>query len=143
MRPIFILDDSEDQLELIRLVLEDTGRQFNVRYFDGPFDMLRALRTANDLPSLLLIDVKMPVIDGPEIVSSIRKIQGMDLIPVVMFSTSEQISDLKASRDAGANSYIIKPFGIENWTKNLIQTIDYWSNLDVYSKVESMERMDQ
>lgn len=143
MRPIIILDDSEDQLELIRIVLEDTGRNYNVEYFDNPYDVLRRLRTLPQPPSLLLIDVKMPVIDGPEIVSTIRKMPGMDLIPIVMFSTSEQVSDLKSSRDAGANSYIIKPFGIESWTKDLIQTIEYWSNLDVYSKVEAMERVDQ
>lgn len=82
------------------------------------------------LPSLILLDLKMPGIDGFEVLSWIRQQPSLSSIRVIVLTSSEEIRDVNRAYQLGANSFLIKPMDIEDLNR-LTQTINgYWLWLD-------------
>jgi CheY-like chemotaxis protein len=83
-------------------------------------------RELHPLPSLILLDLKMPRKSGFDILTWIRSQGALKYMPVVVFTASNQEEDIKRAYEAGANSYLVKPVGIHTLIElvKLIQT--YW-----------------
>lgn len=79
-------------------------------------------KNSSNIPQLILLDIKLPKIDGLEVLKAIRKSEKFKHIPVVMLTTSTEESDIVTSYDNGANSYIRKP-------------VDFTEFLDVVNKL--------
>jgi CheY-like chemotaxis protein len=77
------------------------------------------------LPSLLLVDVKMPRLGGLELLQWIRSQPELAGLVVVMFSSSNQDQDIRRAWDLGANSYVVKPHGLQAAIK-LVRALDSW-----------------
>ena len=82
-------------------------------------------RTTNDL-SLVLLDLKMPRMDGLEVLRRMRADPRTRHLPVVMMTSSSEEADLVASYDLGANSYIVKPVDFENFAEAVRVIGTYW-----------------
>ena len=78
------------------------------------------------VPKLILLDFKLPRMDGPEVLARIRAEERTRLTPVVMLTSSRDESDVARSYRAGANSYIIKPVDFEQFTEAVRQVGLYW-----------------
>jgi CheY-like chemotaxis protein len=90
-----------------------------------------ANRDAYPLPDLILLDLKMPVIDGHEVLRQIKQVPNLKRIPVIVLSSSKEEGDLAMSYDNGANSYLVKPVSFEGFL-NVVQEIHtYWITLNV------------
>jgi two-component system, response regulator len=76
--------------------------------------------------SVVLLDLKMPRMDGLEVLRRMRADPRTRLLPVVMMTSSSEESDLVASYDLGANSYIVKPVDFENFTEAVRVIGSYW-----------------
>lgn len=83
-------------------------------------------RNANDLPQLLLLDLKLPRLDGLEVLKEIRANQKTRLMPVVILTTSNEDRDIINSYELGANSYIRKPVDFEQFMESVKQLGLYW-----------------
>lgn len=83
----------------------------------------RVENTGGTLPSLVLLDLKMPRATGVEILSWIRNHPNLNRIPVIVLSGSELQEDIRRAYDAGANSYLVKPLGFEALVE-MIRSID-------------------
>ncbi|MBA3841126.1 MAG: response regulator [Actinobacteria bacterium] len=88
-----------------------------------------------DALSVVLLDVKMPRMDGLEVLQRIRADERTRHLPVVMMTSSSEESDRISSYDLGANSYIVKPVDFENFTEAVRVIGTYWLLLNKPSVV--------
>jgi two-component system, response regulator len=77
-------------------------------------------------PRVILLDLKMPKIDGIDVLERIKSDERTKAIPVVILTSSNEDPDVKKCYELGANSYIVKPVGFENFTKSVAQLGVYW-----------------
>lgn len=82
------------------------------------------------LPALILLDLKLPRIDGLEVLKRIRGEERIRHIPVVILTSSKEVSDIHNSYRLGANSYICKPVSFEHFMETIGQVGVYWLQLN-------------
>ena len=80
----------------------------------------------NPLPQLILLDLKLPKIDGLDVLKSVRENERTKLLPVVVFTSSSEQDDIVKSFDRGANSYVRKPVDFEQFIEATKQLGLYW-----------------
>jgi CheY-like chemotaxis protein len=83
------------------------------------------------LPNLVLLDLKMPGIDGFEVLRQIKNTEMLKRIPVVVLTSSKEEGDRALSYDMGANSYLLKPVSFEGFTEVVRKIDDYWFSLNI------------
>jgi CheY-like chemotaxis protein len=94
-------------------------------------------REHHPLPSLILLDLKMPRKSGFDVLNWIRTQKGLRGLPVVIFTASNQEEDIRKAYDTGANSYLVKPVGIHTLIEMVKLIHAYW--LDSNHAPEFME----
>jgi two-component system response regulator len=83
-------------------------------------------RPAGEIPALILLDVSMPRMGGVALLESLRKLQHVRFVPVVMLTSSNEERDLVASYDRGANSYVRKPVTFADFAALIARLGMYW-----------------
>ncbi|KRG40974.1 two-component system response regulator [Stenotrophomonas panacihumi] len=79
------------------------------------------------LPAVLLLDIKMPRLDGLEVLKQIRQDDALKRLPVVILSSSREENDLARSWDLGVNAYVVKPVDVDQFF-NAVQTLGtFWA----------------
>ncbi|MDB5110736.1 MAG: two-component system response regulator [Mucilaginibacter sp.] len=84
-------------------------------------------------PKLILLDIKMPKVDGIEVLRQIKSNEATKTIPVVIMSSSKEEKDIIASYNFGVNSYVVKPVDFEGFAKAISQLGLYWIITNVAS----------
>ncbi len=114
-KKIMIIDDEQGVIDVLTPALENHGYQV-LSANDGLEGFRRVL---NDEPDLVLLDVKMPKVDGYHLCYMIKRDKKIMHIPVIMLTAKTQEADILKGKKSGADDYIIKPFNI----KNVLETI--------------------
>jgi two-component system, response regulator len=83
-------------------------------------------RDVSRQPELILLDLKLPKVDGLEVLARLREDARTELIPVVILTSSSEEEDLAKSYKLGANSYVRKPVSFAQFTERLQQVQVYW-----------------
>lgn len=83
-------------------------------------------RNTQNKPKIVLLDLKMPRVDGFEVLKRIKADPLTRMIPVVVLTSSKEDPDIQTCYGLGANSYIVKPVGFENFAKALSDLEMYW-----------------
>jgi len=140
-RPITILmaDDDEDDRDLTRDALESASYIDHMRFVVDGQDLIDYLRRAgryaspeaaeHPLPSIILLDLNMPRMDGREALAVIKTDRRLRHIPVVVLTTSRDEQDVRRAYDLGANSYITKPVTGSKLEIVLDRLGEYWSQI--------------
>ncbi len=116
---ILIVDDHPTMREAMRLVLDDEG--FTV---DEAADGARALElVARDRPDLVLLDLNMPGISGPDLLEALKASRVTSGIPVVVV-TAEEEEGRRAAMQAGAEDYLTKPFSPHALVRTVEQVLE-------------------
>jgi CheY-like chemotaxis protein len=131
---ILLVEDRGDDILLIQRAFErakiETAMQV-VRDGEETISYLSGIgkysnRAEYPLPWLILLDLKMPRMDGFEVLKWIRQQPGCQSLIVVVLTSSEQMRDVNTAYALGANSFMVKPFDFEN-TIALVQVVhQYW-----------------
>jgi two-component system response regulator len=123
---IFIVDDSPTDIELTTIALEATGREIVVRFATDGKSALAMLRNGLRVPALILLDLKMPGMDGIEVLREIRTDDRLRDLPVVVVTSSALESDREDAFAAGASGYIQKPLALDQFGKDLESVVQRW-----------------
>lgn len=133
-KEILLVEDNQDDVELTRLAFEEANvANHLVVVRDGAeaLDYLfargrYASRHAGELPSIVLLDLNLPKLDGREVLQAIRADPATRDLPVIVLTTSAEPFDVEASYALGVNSYIQKPVDFEQFVWAVRQVGLYW-----------------
>jgi two-component system response regulator len=133
-KPILLVEDNDDDVRLTKRALQKNKISNELIVVgDGvaALDYLRAATAApggpgNGLPAVILLDLKLPRMDGMEVLRRIRADPVLRRQPVVVLTTSKEDQDILRSYDLGANSYIRKPVDFEQFSAAIHQLGLYW-----------------
>jgi len=129
---ILLVDDDRMDAELTMAALRAAELTCHIEVVHGgqaALDRLGARRQA--VPQLVLLDLKMPGIDGFEVLRRVKAAPPLRRLPVVVLTSSREESDLVRSYDTGANSYLVKPASFEGFVELARRIRDYWLALNV------------
>jgi len=134
---LLVEDNPDDELLTLRALQKNNmGRNtFVVRDGTEALDFLfcrnsYADRDPHDLPGLILLDLKIPKIDGLEVLNIIRTDSRTQLVPVVVLTSSKEEQDLIRGYKGGANSYIRKPVDFNRFMEYVQELGLYWLRLN-------------
>jgi CheY-like chemotaxis protein len=88
-------------------------------------------RNAFPMPNLILLDLKLPGIDGFEVLRQVKSTPILKRLPIVILTSSKEEGDRALSYDRGANSYLVKPVSFEGFLGVVQQIEGYWLSLNV------------
>ena len=83
-------------------------------------------RSVGNKPKVILLDIKMPKVDGIEVLRQIKANENTRTIPVVIMTSSKEEQDVITSYDLGVNSYVVKPVDFEGFAKAVSELGFYW-----------------
>lgn len=148
-RPVHLLlvDDNRMDIELTVDAFRQRALQNQMYVAPGGREALDYLlgvgefgdRKRYPLPDLILLDLKMPVIDGHEVLRRIKATPGLKRIPVIVLSSSREEGDRAMTYDNGANSYLVKPVSFEGFLDVVQQIDNYWLSLNVPPPVAALQ----
>ena len=135
-RPILLVEDDPADLGLAMIALEknnitnpvivaeDGSEALDFIFGRGKFEGRR------ETPALVLLDLKLPVIGGLEVLKKMREDVRTQLVPVVVLTSSKERKDIITSYKLGANSYVQKPVNFEEFVLAVQQLGKYWLGLN-------------
>jgi CheY-like chemotaxis protein len=131
---ILVADDDAQDTMLVQMAVERAALNFRLKSVkDGEeaIDYLMgrehyADRHAHPFPSMMLLDLKMPRLNGFDVLNFVRNQPGLRQLPIVIFSSSDDPKDIRRAYDAGANSYLCKPHSNDDLSALLKALDDYW-----------------
>jgi len=134
---ILIVDDDVDTVELLIKRLRAEGYD-TAEAYDGE----QALRQVEEYqPDLVILDIKMPKIDGYEVCRRLKSSEETKFIPIIMLTVKAKVPDKVKGLDIGADDYIPKPFDY----RELSRRVRYWSTvkMEVEERVGEIKRLEQ
>jgi len=90
-------------------------------------------RSINDRPKVILLDIKMPKVDGIEVLRQIKSNPDTKTIPVVIMTSSKEEQDIITSYNLGVNSYVVKPVDFDGFAKAVSELGFYWLITNQYT----------
>ena len=127
---VLLVEDNEDDAEL---TMQTLGNFHSLHLQDGleALDFIFARkqyqeRNMNILPKLILLDLKLPKLDGIDVLREIKQHSVTKIVPVVILTSSFHYSDMQACYQAGANSYLVKPDNFKKFTETVKLLCQYW-----------------
>ena len=117
---ILMADDDKDDYLFLKEAAEKAGEPLQVSYAANWLELWRFI--IKTIPDLLFLDINMPVKDGIECLQLLRQERKYDNIPILIYSTSVNKSDIDKAYQNGANYFIVKPNAIEDIT-NIIKRL--------------------
>jgi two-component system, response regulator len=126
---ILLVEDSLDDAELTIRALKKKNLANNLRHFSDGEELLEyVFRTPdNGLPKLILLDLKMPKMDGIEVLRHLKSDEKKKMIPVVMLTSSKEEKDIIESYKLGVNAYVVKPVEMDKFIDAVSQIGFFWT----------------
>ena len=134
-QPILIVEDSDDDYEATYRALKKSGNFNNpiVRCEDGEeaLDYLThqgqyADRQDKPVPALILLDLNLPGRNGKSVLTEIKSHEAFNKVPIIVLTTSSDNRDVEECYTLGANTFIVKPVNMDNFTQAISSFKEYW-----------------
>ncbi|MBW1849291.1 MAG: response regulator [Deltaproteobacteria bacterium] len=135
---ILLVEDEEAHAELTKRAIRKAGNANRVDIVSDGEQALDYLynrekyadKKKYPVPGLILLDIKLPGIDGIEVLKRIKEDPDLKRIPVIILTTSERDEDIVRSYEHYANSYLTKPVGFKAFEEKIVQAGFYWMILN-------------
>jgi CheY-like chemotaxis protein len=121
---IFIIREAFERAHVANPIYSVSSGEEAISYLKG--EGLYSNRVEYPLPDLLLLDLKMPRVDGFDVLRWIRQHSGLGLMRVVVLTSSDQLQDVNEAYRLGANSFMVKPADFENFIELGKAVQNYW-----------------
>lgn len=139
---ILLVEDNASDAELTIRALKKSNLISNLLHLQNGEQALNYLfaegeyedRNINEIPKVILLDLKMPKIDGLEVLRQIKSDMRTNFIPVVLLTSSEEEKDIMNGYKFGVNSYVVKPVDFQNFVKAISDIGIYWLLLNQHPK---------
>lgn len=137
LRTILLAEDNPQDVELTIealaehnlanqvVVVKDGVETMEYLNYEGQFK-----NRQRGLPAVLLLDIKMPRMDGIEVLAAIRKNEKLKALPVVMLTSSREEPDLKRCYELGVNAYVVKPVNFKDFLDAVKHIGIFWAMLN-------------
>jgi CheY-like chemotaxis protein len=127
MKKIVLIEDNPDHALLIRKGVE--GSDCSVVHFeDGPsaIETCKGFKNPEERPDLVLLDMKLPGLDGFGVLEQLKQLGGFERIPVVMLTTSSRKTEIDHAYQLGVSGYVVKSDDFDEFKNKLKRLKDYW-----------------
>jgi len=119
-------DDDDDDCTLAKDAFRESGARGSIHCVENGVELMDYLSLSDPVPSLILLDLNMPIKDGRQALREIKSIPGFQHIPVVVLTTSREKEDIIYSGEMGAQSFITKPNTFGEWVEIMRSFADRW-----------------
>lgn len=106
---VLLAEDNQDHAELIKDIFEENAPDITLIHAANGQELIEQLDIQDALPQLILLDIKMPRLDGLSTLKAIRSMRPFKSLPVLMITTSSIKSDITKAEKFGATGYLTKP----------------------------------
>lgn len=137
LKPILLAEDNPRDAELTMEALADNNLANRVTLVRDGVEALEYLRCQGNYtqrspgnPAVVILDIKMPRLDGIDVLRAIRFDPALKLIPVVMLTSSREEHDLIRSYELGSNAYVVKPLIFTEFVEAVRQIGLFWAMLN-------------
>ena len=137
LKPILLVEDNPKDLELTLIALEKSQLANEVVVTRDGVDALDYLFCRGDYesrhngnPAVILLDLKLPRLDGIEVLQVIRTTPALRSVPVVMLTSSREETDLLRSYELGVNAYVVKPVAFGEFVEAIADLGIFWAVLN-------------
>ena len=135
---ILLVEDNPDDADLTIRALKKNGLASSIIHLQDGEEALDFIfckgaysgRVFEEMPKLLILDLKMPKVDGIEVLRQVKSDSRTKVMPVVLFTSSNEERDITKSYQSGVNSYIVKPVEFESFVKVVSDVGLYWLSLN-------------
>ena len=134
--PLLVVEDSNEDFRMLQRLMRHMSVQNPIHRCtngDEVLDFLyqlgsEALRNSKVAlrPSVILLDLNLPGIDGRDILDRLKQDKSFKEIPIVVFTTSSNPKDIELCYQKGANGYLVKPMDAQELKKTIQAFVDYW-----------------
>jgi len=131
---ILLVEDDPKDVELTLTALEDYNLANEVIVARDGEEALEYLYSrgkfktrSNDNPSVMLLDLKLPKVDGLEVLKQIKSEEKLRMIPVVVLTSSKEEKDMVASYKLGVNAYVVKPVDFHEFVNAIKELGVFWA----------------
>lgn len=131
---ILVVEDNDTDAELTMRALKKAqvpSKAYHVKDGVEALDFLFATgayshRQIENTPSVIMLDLKMPKVNGFDVLKIIKGDKRTLMIPVVVYTSSKQLEDIKKCTKLGVNSYVVKPVDSDKFSKVVMEVGNYW-----------------
>jgi CheY-like chemotaxis protein len=127
-KTLYLVDDDTDDLDLFCEAVHVIDDSIVCVRSTDSYQALKAFKQHDiPVPDLIFLDLNMPVIDGRQFLSELKRLRPYSQIPVIIYSTSSHPKDVADTRELGAADFLTKPYSLNDLVSNLSVLIsNYW-----------------
>lgn len=137
LKPILLVEDDPRDLELTLLALERSQLANEVVVVRDGEAALEYMNRSGEFasrpegnPAVILLDLKLPKVNGLEVLQAVRGTEGLRSVPVVMLTSSHEESDVLRSYQLGVNAYVVKPVEFRHFVEAIADLGIFWAVLN-------------
>ncbi len=137
LKPILLVEDNPNDLELTLIALAKSQLANEVVVVRDGAEALDYLNRRGEYagrpvgnPAVVLLDLKLPKVDGLEVLKEIRATEALRPMPVVMLTSSKEEQDLVRSYELGVNAYVVKPVDFADFLRAIADLGIFWAVLN-------------
>ncbi len=137
LKPILLVEDDKRDLELTLIALERSQLANHVVVLRDGAEALEYLRREGEHaerqegnPAVILLDLKLPKVNGLEVLEAVRADANLKSVPIVMLTSSQEEADVLKSYELGVNAYVVKPVAFDRFVSAIADLGVFWAVLN-------------
>ena len=124
---ILLIEDDEIEVMKFKRTLTSLNLNHTVIIANNGNHALEILKKKDNLPNIILLDLNMPMINGIEFLTILKKDEELKFIPTIILTTSNNQNDLLECYNVGISGYVLKPLKYKDYISRVKQILSYWS----------------
>lgn len=131
MNKILLVEDNPNDADLARMAIGRTAFSGSVVHLEDGVAAVEYLTKGDaQLPLVVFLDLKLPRLNGLEVLKQVKSHPSCSNVPIVMLTSSRELSDIEESYRLGVNSYVVKPVNFDDYQRAIRELVTYWTDIN-------------